>query len=620
MMKKLNFKTLILTMLMIVGGGNSVLGESTFTFTQSSNSKGTLKGAPQGVTATFSSTYTNGYQLTKNNSMTLTLSGFASNIKLTGITLTVKNNKSSGKGVATAKIGDTTIGTMAIEGLGNTYTDKAMEITPMLVTGNLVVTISASENSAYCDKFTFTYEEESEVPVAVATPTFSVESGTYEEAQTVEIACETEDATIYYTLDGTEPTNESTKYAGAITVSETTTIKAIAYNVDGEASKVASATYTFPVVYENIAAFKEANTTGYLNLTGAQIVYIDGNKVNIYVRDASGATSLYKKEGFDVDFKTGDMLNGIIKATNGDYNGQPQLNNADLTKLTVSGNEVVVAKVIDGTTEAIAANLCDLVKIENTTITSNGTRYYVGKDKDVQLYDQFKAGLNFTADKAADVQGIAAVYYSTYELFPRFESDIVYLDNSVPVEIGAAGMATFSCDKALDFTGTDAIYAYTATLDGTTVNFKRVRKVPAATGVLLRNPLGESAVEAVNVPVIDNEDAEDVSDNAFVAALEEIASLPTEQDGTNYILNKVGGKLGFYKAAGKKVGAGKAYLKVPAGTTPNAVIAISFDGDVTTGILTIDHEQQPGASGAYDLQGRRVAQPTKGLYIVNGKK
>ena len=456
--------------------------------------------------------------------------------------------------------------------------------------------------------------------IAVATPTFSVESGTYEEAQTVEIACETEDATIYYTLDGTEPTNESTKYAGAITVSETITIKAIAYNADGEASKVASATYTFPVVYENIAAFKEANTTGYLNLTGAQIVYIDNNKVNIYVRDASGATSLYKKEGFDVDFKTGDMLNGIIKATNGNFKNQPQLNNVDLTKLTVSGNEVVVAKVIDGTTEAIAANLCDLVKIENTTIIYSGTKYYVGEDNDIQLYDQFKAGLSFTADKTADVQGIAAVYNSTYELFPRFESDIVYLDNSVSVEIGAVGMATFSCDKALDFTGTDAIYAYTATIDGETVNFKRVRKVPAGTGLLLRNPLGESAVEAVNVPVIDDEDAEDVSDNAFVAALEEIASLPTEQDGTNYILNKVGGKLGFYKAAGKKVGAGKAYLKVPAGTTPNAVIAISFDGDVTTGILTIDHEQQSEASGAYDLQGRRVAQPTKGLYIVNGKK
>lgn len=457
----------------------------------------------------------------------------------------------------------------------------------------------------------------------IATPTFSVNSGTYEEPQKVKITCETEGTTIYYTLDGTEPTKESTKYTDAITVSETTTIKAIAYNAAGEASKVATATYTFPAVYATIADFKAANTTtGYLNLTGAQVVFIDNGKNNIYVRDATGATSLYNGKGFDVKFKTGDILKGTVKATNGNYKGQPQLNDVDLTSLTVSGNEVVVAKVIEGTPEAIANNLCDLVKIKNTTITQKGEeRYYVGTKSDIQLWDQFEADLTFTADKTADVQGIAAVYNKTYEIFPRFESDIVYLDNSVPVAIGAAGMATFSCNKALDFTGTDAIYAYTATLDGKTINFTRVRKVPARTGILLRNPLGESAVEAVNVPVIADDATDDVSDNIFVAALEEISSLPTEQDGnTNYILNKVDGKLGFYKAAGQKVGAGKAYLKVPAGETPASMIAISFEGDVTTGVKTFCSDERAADSVAYDLQGRRVARPTKGLYIVNGKK
>lgn len=463
-----------------------------------------------------------------------------------------------------------------------------------------------------------------EAETSIATPTFSVQPGTYEEPQNVEITCETEGTTIYYTLDGTEPTKESTKYTGAITVSETTTIKAIAYNAAGEASKVATATYTFPAVYATIADFKAAaaNTTGYLNLTGAQVVFIDSKKKNIYVRDATGATSLYNGKGFEVNFNTGDILKGTVKATNGNFNGQPQLNDVDLTSLSVSGNEVVVAKVIEGTREAIADNLCDLVKIEKTTITQKEDGYYVGTENDIKLWDQFKAGLTFTADKTADVQGIAAVYSGTNEIFPRFESDIVYLDNSVPVAIGAAGMATFSCNKTLDFTGTDAIYAYTATLDGKTINFTRVRKVPARTGILLRNPLGESALEAVNVPVIADDDAtDDVSDNIFVAALEEISSLPTEQDGnTNYILNKVGGKLGFYKAAGQKVGAGKAYLKVPAGETPASMIAISFEGDVTTGVKTFCSDERAADSVAYDLQGRRVARPTKGLYIVNGKK
>ena len=78
---------------------------------------------------------------------------------------------------------------------------------------------------------------------AVATPTFSPAGGEYSEAQSVTISCETAGASIYYTTDGSEPTNESTPYSGAITVSETTTIKAIAY-VGTDASAVATATYT----------------------------------------------------------------------------------------------------------------------------------------------------------------------------------------------------------------------------------------------------------------------------------------------------------------------------------------------------------------------------------------
>jgi len=78
---------------------------------------------------------------------------------------------------------------------------------------------------------------------AVETPTFSVKEGGYTSAQSVEITCETEGATIYYTTDGTEPTNTSTVYTSAIEISSTTTLKAIAYK-DSEASNVASATYT----------------------------------------------------------------------------------------------------------------------------------------------------------------------------------------------------------------------------------------------------------------------------------------------------------------------------------------------------------------------------------------
>ena len=77
----------------------------------------------------------------------------------------------------------------------------------------------------------------------VSKPTFSPAAGRYEEAQTVTICCETEGATIYYTLDGTTPTASSTAYSEPLTISETTTIKAIAVK-DGEESEVSTAKYT----------------------------------------------------------------------------------------------------------------------------------------------------------------------------------------------------------------------------------------------------------------------------------------------------------------------------------------------------------------------------------------
>ena len=78
----------------------------------------------------------------------------------------------------------------------------------------------------------------------VAAPTFSPAAGAYAAAQAVTISCATDGAAIYYTTDGTEPTTGSTVYSGPISVSETTTIKAIAVKDGMNNSEVASAAYT----------------------------------------------------------------------------------------------------------------------------------------------------------------------------------------------------------------------------------------------------------------------------------------------------------------------------------------------------------------------------------------
>ena len=78
-----------------------------------------------------------------------------------------------------------------------------------------------------------------------ATPTFSVAAGTYTSVQSVTLACATSGATIRYTTNGTNPTaTTGTVYSGAITVSSTQTIKAIAYKSCYNNSSVASAAYT----------------------------------------------------------------------------------------------------------------------------------------------------------------------------------------------------------------------------------------------------------------------------------------------------------------------------------------------------------------------------------------
>ena len=82
---------------------------------------------------------------------------------------------------------------------------------------------------------------------AVAAPIFGVEAGTYLNSTTVSLSCETEDVSIYYTLDGSDPNNESMEYSAPIEVTKTTTIKAIAYK-NGVSSNVASAVYTIVVV------------------------------------------------------------------------------------------------------------------------------------------------------------------------------------------------------------------------------------------------------------------------------------------------------------------------------------------------------------------------------------
>ena len=78
----------------------------------------------------------------------------------------------------------------------------------------------------------------------VATPAFSPDSWTEGSTLDVTLSCATDGASIYYTTNGDTPTSESTAYSEPITISGTTTIKAIAVKSLMTDSDVATKTYT----------------------------------------------------------------------------------------------------------------------------------------------------------------------------------------------------------------------------------------------------------------------------------------------------------------------------------------------------------------------------------------
>lgn len=110
----------------------------------------------------------------------------------------------------------------------------------VVVYGNLTKYGTTYEFAANCQLVSLTHPT-----AAVEAPIFSPDGGVYTTPQSVSFAVAAptmEGYTFYYTLDGTEPTTQSTLYTGPIEVSTTTTIKAIAVK-GGEVSLVTTATY-----------------------------------------------------------------------------------------------------------------------------------------------------------------------------------------------------------------------------------------------------------------------------------------------------------------------------------------------------------------------------------------
>lgn len=170
-------------------------------------------------------------------------------------------------------------------------------------------------------------------------------------------------------------------------------------------------------------------------------------------------------------------------------------------------------------------------------------------------------------------------------------------------------MTTYVTPYKMDFTGVDGLKAYVATdadADGVTVT-EVTAAVPENTPLLLKGTAGTT----YNVPVA-------ASATAPATNKLRAGDGTTVFDGSTYdYLLYSDGK--FYQIGSGTIATNKAYLHLESDPAGARALDIIFDGaeasSISDAVKSVEKNE-----GYFDLQGRRVAQPTKGLYIVNGKK
>lgn len=190
--------------------------------------------------------------------------------------------------------------------------------------------------------------------------------------------------------------------------------------------------------------------------------------------------------------------------------------------------------------------------------------------------------------------------------------------NTIDIKLSSTGYASYCSLFALDLTPTEDYEAWAVTAtSGDAVTFTKIPgKVPANTPFILYN--SSKAGESVSVPVIDDDDAgiATVAGNMLRGTISPTYVSTVNGDYTNFGLS--GGN--FLKINDGVVKANKAYLPVLTSALPSdARLTIIFN-DETTGVYEVRSKVEDIRAPYYDLQGRKVSQPRKGLYIVNGKK
>ncbi len=251
-------------------------------------------------------------------------------------------------------------------------------------------------------------------PTRVSTPAFSPAAGFYAGTQSVTLSCATDDASIYYTLDDTTPSETNgTLYAGPISVANTKTIKAIAIKEGMTSSYVRKARYTIASSSATLYPLTVTNGTGGGSYPEGQTVTITANAAPSGKEFAgwSGADGLTFMSGSATASPASFIMPANAVSLTANYKIAPTLTVSNITK-TYDGS-AVTASQISGTVKvngSVIAGTWSFASGQSLTdVSDSGLKTVVFTPADQDLYKTVSTTLNLTINpKTVDIPGAAA--------------------------------------------------------------------------------------------------------------------------------------------------------------------------------------------------------------------
>lgn len=269
-------------------------------------------------------------------------------------------------------------------------------------------------------------------------------------------------ASIYYTTNGTDPTNKSTPYTEPITVSTTTTVKAIAYETGKGPSTIVSATYTMASATEipNIAGLRSITlpSTEAYKLTGEAVLTLQSSTRNAkYIQDATGAILIDDvSKKITTTYNLGDGITGII-GTLAIYSNMLQFTPvADPGAATSSGHVITPLSLMLGD---LISHQAELVKVSGVTISDidggtglfqSGKNHNLNSATNPVLRTQY-SDLDYIGQSiptnAQDMVGVVLVYNTTAQFIPRSLAEMV----STGVSTAKENLKIFAANGKINF-------------------------------------------------------------------------------------------------------------------------------------------------------------------------